>query len=267
MFLISLPFSLYSYYTASSFGLTKITASKWMLRNTASQMITIAWVTAVLCSMLFILNRIRSYILVIPVMLIALGLAGTVLDQYALTPLFYKSAPLPDSQLKARIQSLCEQSGIRVPKIELINRSSYATDANAYFTGFGSERRVVLYDTLLGNFSQDEIMYIVAHELYHYKKEHVLIGILCMGMSVFLLLLLCKIILQKKGIPENTLITAKNIPLMIVMCMAILFISSPVQNKNFAYNGDTCRFVCTSDGQCRHVSGINVCAPCAGKPF
>ncbi|MCD8283504.1 MAG: M48 family metallopeptidase [Opitutae bacterium] len=88
-------------------------------------------------------------------------------------PLFNKLSPLPDGELKARLEALARRSGFVAKKIEVIDGSKRSGHSNAYFTGFGKWRRIVLFDTLVEQLSPEEIEAVLAHEIGHSRRGHV----------------------------------------------------------------------------------------------
>lgn len=91
-----------------------------------------------------------------------------------LLPIFYKFEPLQDDELKSRLVRLGERSGTRVRGVYKWNMSEKSKKANAALTGLGSTRRIILADTLLDNYSPDEIEAVLAHELGHHVHRHIL---------------------------------------------------------------------------------------------
>lgn len=89
-----------------------------------------------------------------------------------IVPLFNKQTPLEPGELRDKLNNLAERTGFSLTNIFVIDGSKRSTRANAYFTGFGSRRRIVLYDTLIGKQSSDQITAILAHEVGHYRKKH-----------------------------------------------------------------------------------------------
>ena len=91
-----------------------------------------------------------------------------------LFPIFYKFEPLHDEELKARLVRLSERAGTRVRGVYKWNLSEKSKKANAALTGLGATRRIILADTLLDNYSADEIEAVLAHELGHHVHKHIL---------------------------------------------------------------------------------------------
>lgn len=108
-----------------------------------------------------------------------------------IVPLFNKQEPLEEGKLKAKIETYAKGVGFELQNIFVINGSKRSTKANAYFSGFGKEKRVTLYDTLINDLEEDEIVAVLAHEIGHYKKKHIIfnlfISIALTGIMLFLL--------------------------------------------------------------------------------
>lgn len=88
-------------------------------------------------------------------------------------PLFNKLAPLPDDSLRDRLLALADRTGFRARAIQVMDGSRRSAHSNAFFTGFGRFRRIVLYDTLVGQLAPPELEAVLAHEIGHYKRGHV----------------------------------------------------------------------------------------------
>ena len=88
-------------------------------------------------------------------------------------PLFYKQTPLEQCELRDRILSFAESVGFEIDNVFIIDASKRTNKSNAYFTGFGKRKRIVLYDTMLNELTPDEIVAVLAHEIGHYKNRHI----------------------------------------------------------------------------------------------
>lgn len=106
-------------------------------------------------------------------------------------PLFNKYVPLENGELKSAIENYAEAEGFRMKGIFKMDGSKRSTKTNAFFTGFGRFRRIVLYDTLISKHTVDELVAVLAHEMGHYKKKHilkmVLISVIDTGLMFFIL--------------------------------------------------------------------------------
>ena len=111
-----------------------------------------------------------------------------------IVPLFNKQTPLQEGSLRDKIQAFAGKVGFKLDNIYVIDGSKRSTKANAYFTGLGPKKRVVLYDTLIDELTEEEIVAVLAHEIGHYKKRHTLrsmvVSVIQMGV-LFWLFSLC----------------------------------------------------------------------------
>lgn len=111
-----------------------------------------------------------------------------------IVPLFNKQTPLESGNLRDAISRYAEHVGFNLDKIFVIDGSKRSTKANAYFSGFGNEKRVTLYDTLINDLEEEEIVAVLAHEVGHYKKKHIIFNLvtslLLTGLMLYVLSLL-----------------------------------------------------------------------------
>lgn len=107
-----------------------------------------------------------------------------------IVPLFNKQTPLQEGSLRTQIETFAGKTGFRLKNIYIIDGSKRSTKANAYFSGFGPRKRIVLYDTLQKELSDEEIVAVLAHEIGHYRKKHVLLtlmfSVILTGLMLFL---------------------------------------------------------------------------------
>lgn len=108
-----------------------------------------------------------------------------------IVPMFNKQTPLEEGDLRQKISDYAKSVGFNLNKIFIIDGSKRSTKANAYFSGFGSEKRVTLYDTLVNDLEDEEIVAILAHEVGHYKRKHIIFNlvtsILITGLTLYIL--------------------------------------------------------------------------------
>ncbi len=124
----------------------------------------------------------------------AVSLFGFVLQYVAPTlimPLFNKFTPLEDGELKASIMEYARSVSFPLTGIFVIDGSKRSSKANAFFTGFGKQKRIALFDTLIDNHTVKELVAVLAHEIGHYKKKHIItamiLSVVNMGIVFFLL--------------------------------------------------------------------------------
>lgn len=94
-----------------------------------------------------------------------------------IVPLFNKQTPLEEGSLRNKIEQYAARVGFKLDNIFVIDGSKRSTKANAYFSGFGSEKRITLDDTLINDLEEDEIVAVLAHEVGHYKKNHIIVNL------------------------------------------------------------------------------------------
>lgn len=111
-----------------------------------------------------------------------------------IVPLFNRQTPLEPGELREKLNNLAEKTGFRLTDIFVIDRSKRSTRSNAYFSGFGARRRIVLYDTLIQNQSPDQITAVLAHEVGHYKRRHTIKTLILSVLQTGLLLYLFSVI-------------------------------------------------------------------------
>lgn len=108
-----------------------------------------------------------------------------------IVPLFNKQTPLQEGELNDEIVKFAEKTGFKLKNIFVIDGSKRSTKANAYFTGLGAKKRIVLYDTLINDLTKEEIVAVLAHEIGHYKKKHTLISLIISliqtGMTLYIM--------------------------------------------------------------------------------
>jgi STE24 endopeptidase len=158
-------------------------------------------------------------------------------------PLFYKISPIDDEDLKERIERLCKDAGIKLKDVYKFDMSRNTKKANAAFTGLGKSKRILLGDTLLSNFTNDEIETVIAHELGHYKKKHIIkniiIGTASSFLTLFLIASLYKLSIGWFGFESITLIAA--VPLLSLWGMLIGIVQTPLMNilsRKYEYEAD-----------------------------
>jgi STE24 endopeptidase len=119
----------------------------------------------------------RAWWLWIAAVSLPLIAAGTLIQPLVIDPLFNRFTPLRDQQLKQKIVALAERAGIPGRRVYEVDMSTKSIKYNAYVTGFGASQRIVLWDTTLKGMKEDEILFVMAHEMGHYKLGHIWKGI------------------------------------------------------------------------------------------
>lgn len=196
-FVFSIPLDFYSsYLLPGRYGLVTQSVGGWVV-DTAKTLVITGVIGLAGLEALYLLLDIWPvwWWVAMAALLWLLSLATTWLAPLLLMPLFYKFKPLDDPELVGRLTKLAEQAGARVQGVYVMDMSSRTTAANAMLAGMGQTRRIILGDTLLSNYTHDEIETVLAHELAHHVHNDLLLGlaaeavIIAVGMwsaSVFL---------------------------------------------------------------------------------
>jgi STE24 endopeptidase len=107
-----------------------------------------------------------------------------------IVPLFNKQTPLEEGSLRQKIEDFAGKAGFRLDNIFVMDGSKRSSKANAYFTGLGPKKRIVLFDTLIEDLEEEEIVAVLAHEVGHYKKKHSITGLILSTLQSALMLFL-----------------------------------------------------------------------------
>ncbi len=125
-----------------------------------------------------------------------------------IVPIFNKQMPLEDGELKTAIKQFASKIGFKIQNIYVIDGSKRSSKANAYFSGFGSQKRITLYDTLIKDLTTDEIVAVLAHEVGHYKNKHIIynmiLSVLLMGLTLYILSLLVGNLMLSQALGVST---------------------------------------------------------------
>jgi STE24 endopeptidase len=156
-----------------------------------------------------------------------------------LLPIFYKFEPLDNDDLKLRLVRLGERAGTRVRGVYKWNLSEKSKKANAALTGLGSTRRIILADTLLNNFSADEIEAVLAHELGHHVHRHILKSIAVQAATTLVGFWAANWVLHysvDRLHMFDTLSDFANLPLLVLVATVLSFLLLPALNAYSRYN-------------------------------
>jgi STE24 endopeptidase len=170
------PFGLYSTFVLEKrFGFNTTTAKTYLLDLLKGAAISAALGLPLLALLYaFIDGTGKLWWLMAAAIFSCIDLAISLIYPLVIAPLFNKFTPLPEGSLKERIGELAGRLEFRVSGIFVMDGSKRSRHSNAYFTGLGRSKRIVLYDTLVQQMSEDEILSVLAHEIGHEKKKHVL---------------------------------------------------------------------------------------------
>ena len=194
--IITTPFSYYKTFVIEErFGFNKTTIKTFILDKIKGWFMLILIGGGILALIVWIYEFTGSNFWIYAWVVVAVfSLFMNMFYSRLIVPLFNKQKPLEEGELRNKISKYVNSVGFKLNKIFVIDGSKRSTKANAYFSGFGSEKRVTLYDTLINDLDENEIVAVLAHEVGHYKKKHIIfnliISILLTGFTLFILSLL-----------------------------------------------------------------------------
>jgi STE24 endopeptidase len=185
--LLTTPFDLYSTFVIEEkFGFNKTTVKTYILDKLKGWLLGAVIGGGLMALIIWIYTQTgKSFWLWVWLVISAFSIFMAMFYSSLIVPLFNKQTPLEDGELKTAIHQFASKVGFRLDHIFVIDGSKRSTKANAYFTGLGRKKRIVLYDTLIKDMEVTELVAVLAHEIGHYKKKHIIwsliLGILQTG--------------------------------------------------------------------------------------
>lgn len=190
--ILNLPFDLYDTFGIEErFGFNRTTLATWLADRVKGAVLGAVIGIPLLAALLWIFQTIPmawfwGWVLVTAVSLVVVYVAPT-----WIMPLFNKFEPLKDGGLKQAIHEMSEKCEFPLKEVSVMDGSKRSAKSNAFFTGFGNNKRIALFDTLIAKHTEAELVGVLAHEIGHFKKKHIvkslIVGILTTGALFFLL--------------------------------------------------------------------------------
>lgn len=194
--ILTIPFQLYSTFVIEEkFGFNKTTPKTFILDKIKGYLLTIIVGGLILGTLIYLVFSMGQdfwmyFWVIISVFMVFVNMFYTSL----IVPIFNKLKPLEDGELKSAIEKYSERVMFPLTNIFVIDGSKRSSKGNAFFSGFGKKKKVVLYDTLIDKHTTDELVAVLAHEVGHFKKKHIIwsmvLGILQTGVMLYLLSLM-----------------------------------------------------------------------------
>ncbi|MBX9851068.1 MAG: M48 family metallopeptidase [Cytophagaceae bacterium] len=195
--ILNIPFSLYKIFVIEEkFGFNKTTVKTYITDKIKGYLLTIIFGGIILGSLLFLIDKLEKdfwlwFWMVISAILVFINVFYTSL----IVPLFNKLKPLEDGELRQSIEAYSKKVDFPLTNIFVIDGSKRSTKANAYFSGIGSKKKIVLFDTLINNHTKEELIAVLAHEVGHYKKKHIQTGLLLSILQIGVILFISSLFL------------------------------------------------------------------------
>lgn len=178
--IINLPFSIYdTFKIEEKYGFNKTTPKTFVFDKIKGWLVGAIIGGGLLALVIFIYQKTGNLFWIYAWILISVfSIFMAMFYSNIIVPLFNKQTPLDEGELRDAISAFSQKVGFKLDNIFVIDGSKRSTKANAYFTGLGAKKRIVLYDTLIKDMTTDEIVAVLAHEIGHNKKKHVIQGLL-----------------------------------------------------------------------------------------
>lgn len=172
---LMIPFKLYrEFKIEKKFGFSNMTLKMYILDSIKETLVSLLIaVPLILAAVAFIGHFEKLWWLYFGLVYLAIALGLSYVYPIWVAPLFNKFVPLEDGELKEKIEVLFEKTGFKTSGIFTMDASKRSNHSNAYFTGLGKNKRIVLYDTLVNQLTTEEVVAVLAHELGHCKHHHI----------------------------------------------------------------------------------------------
>lgn len=246
--ILSIPFSIYSTFVIEEkYGFNLTTAKTFILDIIKSWFLTAIIGGIIFAVILWFFDRTGNMAWVYCwIVVVIFQIVLTFIAPVVILPLFNKFFPLEDGELKTSIESYAKSQDFKLKGVFKMDASKRSTKSNAFFTGFGKYRRIVLFDTLIKKHTVDELVSILAHEMGHYKKKHILKSIIISIMTTGLMFFILSLFINNEGLfqafkMENTSIYASLFFFAFLYSPINMFISilSNILSRKHEYEADT----------------------------
>jgi STE24 endopeptidase len=252
---VSLPVNIYSgFLHEHAFGLSTRDLAGWLADFGKYLLLQVLLAFVIFAGLYWIMGASPAWWWIVAASLFTVFVVVmTAFSPLVIDPLFNKFTPIEDESLKREIVDLSKRAGLDVESVYEMNASLRTRKLNAYFTGLGSTKRVVIYDNLLRKSSREEVMMVLAHELGHWRRGHLWkgIGLAAIGTCIVVFIIsrvLSSGLARGWGIPSFDHPTG--VPLIVLIILLCGFLSMPVQNavsRHFERQADMDSLLLTGD--------------------
>ena len=224
---LGIPFSWYeTFVIEEKFGFNKTTKTVFITDTVKSLLISAFFAGVILAAILFIYQNLQEWFWVLAWVLIAgFSLFMFMFGTSLIIPLFNKLTPVEEGELKNRISQYCQSQGFSLKNLFVMDGSKRSTKANAFFSGLGKSKTIVLFDTLIEKLETDEIVAVLAHEIGHYKKKHTLAMFFLSNVQTFIFLFVLGWLL---GYPQLSQSLGVSQPSFHIALLAFVLLFSPI---------------------------------------
>lgn len=200
--LVSLPFSLYHDFALEArYGFNTKTLGIYISDTIKGMILGALFGGGILYLLLLCIDVFGAqFWFIFALILFVITLAVSSLYTTLILPLFNKLTPLEDGELKSAIQALAEKTSFPLSGIYVMNASKRSKKSNAFFSGLGRFKKIVLFDTLIEKHPVDEIVAVLAHEVGHYKKRHIPYSSLLSALSIFVTMAVFSLLVHSRAL-------------------------------------------------------------------
>ncbi|MBO1511705.1 M48 family metallopeptidase [Metabacillus bambusae] len=239
---LSFPVEWLGFRISKTYNITTQTFSAWMKDQIIDFWVNYALMTVIVIVLFWLIKRFEkrwwlyAWLLSIPFSMFLMFVQPVLID-----PLYNDFYPLQNKELEEKILAIANEADIPAEHVYEVNMSEKTNALNAYVTGIGSNSRIVLWDTTLNRLSEDEILFIMAHEMGHYVMNHIYVGIagyLFLSLfGLFIIHLLMKFMIKHYGslLKINSIRELTAFPLFLILLGVLTFASSPLANTVARY--------------------------------
>jgi Zn-dependent protease with chaperone function len=236
-FVATFPLSYLSYSLSEMYNISTQTFPSWMKDELIDFWINLGVMIIIVPVLYWLINKSKqrwwlyAWLLSIPFTLFVMFLQPVIID-----PLYNDFYPLKDKQLEAKILELASEANIPADHVFEVNMAEKTNALNAYVTGIGSNSRIVLWDTTLNRLNDDQILFIMAHEMAHYVEKHIYIGIagylLLSLVGLYLTARIMNYVVSRWGnaLKVTSINDIRSLPLFLLVISMLLFAADPVTN-------------------------------------
>ena len=235
--LLSFPTSLYfGYFRESALGFSNIDLAGWLFRYFKAVGLNLVIEGSFFLVVISVIRYLpNKWQWVMPLTIGAIVALSIILMPILITPLFYNEKPLEKGEFRDKLFEIASKADLSVKEIYVIDESRYSKHTNAYFSGFGSFRRIVLYDNLIKSHTPEEAALIFSHEAGHWKHNHMFWGLCCGIIGAFIVCLLINwsfdYISEVKWFGLYELASASAIPFFMIAYIMLQLLFAPIESQ------------------------------------
>lgn len=241
-FIATTPLSYVSYSLSKKYNISTQSFSSWMKDEIIDFWVNFGTMFIIVIVLYWLMRKFErkwwlfAWLISIPFTLFMMFLQPVVID-----PLYNEFYPLKNKELEAKILEMANTAGIPAEHVFEVNMAEKTNALNAYVTGIGSNSRIVLWDTTLNRLTDDQILFIMAHEMAHYVEKHLYFGIagylIFSLLGLYIIARLMRVIVGKWGdaLKISAINDIQSLPLFLLLLSMLMYVSSPFSNTISRY--------------------------------